>query len=540
MLQVHSSQPKTLLALRDMMGAMSAATSEDGLLAELAQILLTASDADGCDILLSDDGQSLILRASTYAPDYTHRCRLGKGIGLSGIVHQTGNPVFVRRNAMKHPRYVSYPGLDERHCEGVAVIPFWGASRTLGACFLHRERVWPLSQRQKQRILEHVCDAARVWEGFENALQRGASSNRMGALTEVSRTLSTSPYVEEILQLLVNITAQQFNYKVCTVRLLDEARGELVLRATQAPARAYRKKRAIKLGESIAGRAISERRAVTVRDVRIEPDYIGHELAVEQGLCSMICVPLLLQDRTVGVLSCYTDHVRDFPSDEIAALETIAKQAAVSIEHARLQVRSTLLQEVHHRVKNNLQQIASLLRLQIRHGAHKTLDEALGDSLSRILAIASVHELLSREDLDHVGLRSLAEDLIHHQRESLMLPDRSIEFEVRGEDVHLHTTQATQVALVLNELIQNAVEHGFRDSLSGNVHITIEERDGEIGLWVSNDGDRLPTNFELGANSRLGLQIAQNLARSLGGRFVLEEKLGWAVAELKFSRTSSE
>lgn len=121
-----------------------------------------------------------------------------------------------------------------------------------------------------------------------------------------------------------------------------------------------------------------------------------------------------------------------------------------------------------------------------------------------------------------------------------MLPDRSIEFEVRGEDVHLHTTQATQVALVLNELIQNAVEHGFRDSLSGNVHITIEERDGEIGLWVSNDGDRLPTNFELGANSRLGLQIAQNLARSLGGRFVLEEKLGWAVAELKFSRTSSE
>ncbi|MFX8082975.1 histidine kinase dimerization/phosphoacceptor domain -containing protein, partial [Acinetobacter baumannii] len=76
----------------------------------------------------------------------------------------------------------------------------------------------------------------------------------------------------------------------------------------------------------------------------------------------------------------------EFTPDEVRALETLAGQAAVLIENAKLQVRSTLMQEMHHRVKNNLQQVASLLRLQIRHGGYKTLEQALTDTLSRILA----------------------------------------------------------------------------------------------------------------------------------------------------------
>ncbi|HVL40450.1 MAG TPA: sensor histidine kinase, partial [Fimbriimonadaceae bacterium] len=218
----------------------------------------------------------------------------------------------------------------------------------------------------------------------------------------------------------------------------------------------------------------------------------------------------------------------------------LAKQAAVSIEHAKLQVRSTLMQEMHHRVKNNLQQVASLLRLQMRHSQYKTLEEALHDCLTRILAIASVHDLLSREDLDHVGLRSIAEALVQHQQHSLMLPDRHIGFQVRGDDVHLNMTQATQVALVLNELIQNAIEHGFEHTESGEIHVTVEERDGDIALWVSNNGDPLPGAFDPGVASHLGLQIVENLSRALGGKFKIGEVLGWTVAEVKFQRTSGE
>jgi two-component sensor histidine kinase len=323
---------------------------------------------------------------------------------------------------------------------------------------------------------------------------------------------------------------------VCTVRLLDETHQELVLRATQAPAKAYARKRAIKLGESIAGRAIAENRPIIVEDVQDDKEYIGHDLAVEQGMRSMICVPLTLQGRAVGVLSCYTGEVREFPPEEIRALETLAKQAAVSIEHAKLQVRNTLMQEMHHRVKNSLQQVAALLRLEMRQAHHKSLEEALSDVLARILAISSVHDLLSREDLDHVGIRSIAEMLVQHQMNSLISPERSIHFEVRGDDVRLNMTQATQVALVLNELIQNAVEHGFQTATSGDIHVTVEAKEGEIGLWVSNNGDPLKADFAPAKAGHLGLQIVDNLAKGLGGKFLLEDRLGWTVAEVKFSQ----
>lgn len=254
----------------------------------------------------------------------------------------------------------------------------------------------------------------------------------------------------------------------------------------------------------------------------------------------MICMPLTIQDRAVGVLSCYTSEIHTFGPDEIRALETLAKQAAVSIEHAKLQVRTTLMQEMHHRVKNNLQQIASLMRIQMRHGEYRTLEEAMNDVLSRILAIASVHDLLSREDLDHVGMRSVAEMLVQHHQASVILPGKRVAFRVTGQDVHLGMTQATQIALTLNELLINAVEHGFEEATEGEVHVNIEEKGDEVAMWVSDSGDPLPADFELARDSHLGLQIVESLVRALGGRFTLKEVFGWKVAEVKFVRQSLE
>ena len=121
-----------------------------------------------------------------------------------------------------------------------------------------------------------------------------------------------------------------------------------------------------------------------------------------------------------------------------------------------------------------------------------------------------------------------------------MLPNRKVEFEVRGDDVHLSTSQATQIALILNELLMNAIEHGFKNTLSGEVHINIEEREGEVSLWVSNSGSPLPDDFDMTTQSHLGLQIVSSLSRALGGKFKIENRLGWAVAEVKFHRASGE
>ena len=504
--------------------------SEDALLGEIAQELTRLAGTDACDLMLFESPGLLVLRASTRAPEYNVRVRMAKNVGITGHVWSTREPLFIEKNAEKHPLFARYPGIDDVPFEAVAVIPF----DDLGVALLHSEAPKTFTATSRTRILKKSLELANDLKIFRRILEAGAQSNKMGALSEVSKTIANSPYLEEILQLLVSLTAQQFNYTVCTVRLLDEVRGELVLRATQAQDRAYQRKRAIKLGESIAGKAIELMRPIQIANVQEEADYIGHDQAIEQGLRSMICVPLTIHDRAVGVMSCYTTEIREFPPDEQRALETLAKQAAMSIEHAKLQVRTTLMQEMHHRVKNNLQQVASLLRLQMRQSHYKSLEETLNDVLGRILAISAVHDLLSRDDLDRVGIRSIAESLVQLHISTFSSQDGQITYKVRGDDVRLDMNQATQVALLINELIQNAFEHGFPEGTSGEIHITIEDLDGDLALWVSNSGVPLPDKFDIVAASHLGLQIVEMLARSLGGRFVIESRLGWTVSEVKF------
>ena len=528
-------------AVLELTRLLARANRPEDMLIEIAHAACRVARVDSCDVLLREGDDRLSLRASTVVPDLVGRVKLGKGIGLCGAAMASNEAIYLPEGAKDDKRFVRYPGYDYPVCEALAALPMRSEEGgPKGVLLLRKGEAWSPTPAEREE-LEAMADAAgALISGYDHAFRSGKGINRLGALSEVTRTIAQSPYLEEILQLLVNLTAQQFNFKVCTVRLLDETRGELVLRATQAPAKAYQRKRAIKLGESIAGRALEQNKPQIVRDVQSEPDYIGHDLAEEQGLRSMICVPMMMQDRPIGVLSCYTTEIREFLPDEIKALETLAKQAAFSIENAKLQVRTTLMQEMHHRVKNNLQQVASLLRLQMRMSRYTTLEEALNDTLSRILAIASVHDLLSREDLDHVGVLSIAETLVHHQQSSLLSPDRRVHFKITGDDVTLSMNQATQMALILNELILNAVEHGFEIAKQGDVHITIEAPDAEVSVWVSNSGDPLPEGFDPTVASHLGLKIVDNLARALGGRFSMRNDLGWTVAEIKFPKATGE
>ena len=121
-----------------------------------------------------------------------------------------------------------------------------------------------------------------------------------------------------------------------------------------------------------------------------------------------------------------------------------------------------------------------------------------------------------------------------------MLPNKTVGFVVRGEDLRLNMNQATQVALLMNELISNAVEHGFHNTNEGEIHVTIETDEVNVCLWVSNNGDHLPEAFDVTKTSSLGLQIVDNLTRSMNGKFKITDVLGWTVSEVKFPKMSGE
>ena len=511
--------------------------SEPGpeVLFEIMEIARSVTRTDAAQIFLMEpDMQTLTLAADTHAPEKVGRVSVRIGQGLTGWAAEHRRPVSVSREPWSDPRYFDYPGLDERMFQSLLCVPLVSGGELLGVVNVRTRRAYQYNANEA-RILARIAEqVARAIRQQERVATLETKAQRYEAVSEVGQLISSSPYLEEILQLLVSFTAERLNYKVVTVRLLDEQRDELVLRATQSESWAYRRKRSIRVGESFAGQAVLERRIITTEDVMTAPEYIGADLAAEQGLRSMACVPLMIGENVIGVMTCYTDDKRQFSRVELSALEALAKQAAIAIEHAKLQVRTTLMQEMHHRVKNSLQQIVSLLRLQLSEGQHRSVPEVINDSLGRILAIANVHDLLSREDLDRVGIRAIADTLSQYHQQSLLLPGKQIHIDVKGENFPLSMTQATQVALIINELIQNAIEHGFKTHDEGEIHVSVSADKDDVIIRVSNSGDRLAEDFDLSVDSHLGLKIVKNLSKAVGGNFVMEMRFNWVVAEVIF------
>lgn len=162
------------------------------------------------------------------------------------------------------------------------------------------------------------------------------AKQNLALLYEVSRALSSNRYLEEILFLIVGLTAQLMGSKICSLMLLDDERQELVIKATQSLSENYRTKPPIKVGESVSGRAVQQKKPITVRDVTSEEGYKYPELARSEGLRSLISVPMMNKNRVIGVLNCYTATEHEFSEDEIQVLIIIANQAAVAIENTNL------------------------------------------------------------------------------------------------------------------------------------------------------------------------------------------------------------
>ncbi len=164
------------------------------------------------------------------------------------------------------------------------------------------------------------------------------------ALTKISEAVTSDLYLEDILKLIVTVTAEVMGSKICSLMLLNSA-NELEVKATQSVSERYNKKQNIKLGEGIAGRVVQGGKPITILDVRQDPYYINREIARKEKLCSLLCVPLTVKGKIIGVLNSYTSKPHKFTKNEINILKSIANQAAIVIENFRLVVESKIIKE---------------------------------------------------------------------------------------------------------------------------------------------------------------------------------------------------
>jgi two-component system, sensor histidine kinase PdtaS len=231
-------------------------------------------------------------------------------------------------------------------------------------------------------------------------------------------------------------------------------------------------------------------------------------------------LPLRWKRRQIGELVC--DRDTPFTDEEQALLASIASHAAVALEHGRAVMRGVVAQEIHHRVKNNLQTVASLLRLQAGSDgvdAHKALE----DSVHRILAIAAVHELLMERREEEVEVADLLERL-----RAMLVQGIGAGKDVRAalEPVQIAGTRATALALVFSELLQNALEHG-----GDTVRVELSRRNGDVVLAIADDGGGIEGETDSGT----GLSIVRALVQDeLQGTLALESNGAGLRAEVVF------
>jgi signal transduction protein with GAF and PtsI domain len=168
---------------------------------------------------------------------------------------------------------------------------------------------------------------------------------QLEALEEVSRAIVSDLYLEDILKLIVMVTAEVMDSNICSLLLLNEKDDRLEIRATQSVSENYLKKPSVGMGEGIAGLVAQENKPIQVLDVKDDPRYINKSVAEKEGLCSLLSVPMSVKGRTIGVLNCYTSTIREFSPDDISLLSAVANQAAVAIENTELLVKTRIVQE---------------------------------------------------------------------------------------------------------------------------------------------------------------------------------------------------
>jgi two-component sensor histidine kinase len=192
-----------------------------------------------------------------------------------------------------------------------------------------------------------------------------------------------------------------------------------------------------------------------------------------------------------------------------------------------LKIKSAMIQEIHHRVKNNLQTIAALLRLQARKTSSDEVAEQLRQTVSRILSIAVVHEFLSKDEQSVINIHEVSNRILDEVTHGTLNPEKKVELRLEGaRQFLLPAQQATSCALIINELLQNAVEHGYRHRLEGTISVRLEETADSMTVEIRDDGDGLPEGFDLD-ESGLGLRIVRTLVREdLKGQFSLDNGRG--------------
>ncbi len=348
---------------------------------------------------------------------------------------------------------------------------------------------------------------------------------QLAAVREISRAIAEAQDLDATLDLIARRTTEVMGVDSCSIYLYDKESANLVLAASTGLRRGGIGAVFLPKGKGLTGWAAEHAEAVATDNAKRDPRFHRVIGSGESRFASLLAMPLMTRGKVIGAANVRTADIRRFSEDEIELFGFITDLAATALEKAKL-VHATVVQEIHHRVKNNLQTIAMLLRLQLAQNNSLTPEDILHETINRILSIAAVHEILAQGHHSRVSIKRLLQQIAANITTGMTVIGQ-VNVGVVGDDLLLPAQLAANLALIANELIQNALEHGLTPQRSGQIRVKLKHRDRILTLTVSDNGCGLPPGFKLDTKRGLGLELVQTLAEEdLNGVFKITSAPG--------------
>ncbi|HEX7974683.1 MAG TPA: GAF domain-containing protein [Anaerolineales bacterium] len=518
------------------------------------EALLRSIVSRACDLLESISGglylyrpdlDRLELAVVTGPRPIPHGVLLRRGEGLAGQVWETGRSMTVTDYASWEGRAEAF---ENAGFTAVMAAPLRWGDELLGVVDVLDDAPRVFTPADVELLGLFATQAAIAIRNARTLEAEERERSRAEALAQatiaLTSTLELAPLLENTLNAAIRaIPAAQKG----SLLLLDEATGELCVRAfvgfedPRFAALRFSKQQGYSSQSFYSGRPL------LVEDAYLDEIRYEGELEEVRAIQSAIVAPLVYRGQARGVLS--LDNINRkaaFTPADLALLAAFASQAAVAIENSSLfqQIRSSLhekevlLKEIHHRVKNNMQIISSLLSLQSEKISDPQALEMLGDSQTRIRSMALIHEKLYRsKDLAQIDFGEYIRSLAGYLFRTLGGDVRGVRLDLEAAEVFLGVDTAVPCGLVLNELLSNALKHAFPEAPGGSapiggpvIRILLQaEGAGRWVLTVADNGVGFPPGLDFTSAGSLGLQLVASLVEQLGGRLELDCQAGTTV-----------
>lgn len=475
------------------------------------------------------------------------------GEGVTGWVAKTGRPLRVP-DVTREPKYVQV----EKRIRSELAVPLILKKKAIGVINVNSIRPNAFTQTDLELLSNLATYSAQMIQNAQLFSDVRREAEKLTSLFGIGQTMISSIDLEEVLDRVTREAAKLTETKICSLMLLDEKKEELSIRSVYGGSERYVRKPNLPVRQSLLGKVVLKKKALQVLDVKESKAYRHPEMAEEEGLCSLLSVPMIFQGRVIGILNVYSNTLRHFSQEEIDVLFALASLSAMAIENARLyghtiraeeylrqQERLAILGEVAaeiaHEIRNPLTVIKMLIQSienksqETKEGMFKKDVEVVGEKIrhmerivERVLSMGRPGEM----SLELTDIRKCLDETLSFMR--FRLAQQRVHWEENYErgipPLNLDRGLISQAFL---NIILNAIQAMPQ---GGTLRVSLKKKGDKALIQFEDTGVGIPKEhldklFQPFFTSKkggtgLGLAIVQRIVESHSGRIYVESELG--------------